>query len=519
MIRDVFEELEAICNRQGTALEEALLQDAADHLRASLQIRQPAHFLEDAGEAAAEISVVVHISLEDEVATLTKTPQGDWRLDSEPGPLADLLKSIDVRDEWSSDEILDAVVGSGVSVETDLRLDKSTWRAAIEASSGHSSWIGYSESSFAEWLQSRTWRQVAKELFSRPASLVLLFKWEGPAVDLGERLVVQKVHNDANSVLPADVRWPQEAEPEIVRAAHMRPTEELRDWIRLLLRVAAICGSELFVLANRASGEAESQALPVHWEIDTSQEVDPNGVAGILALVRWTSMEPTAVRLAIGWRVAAERIANPLDGPSEESVLSTAEIAYQSAIDATVRDALSRQLELERSFREIDASISSGRESMSKAVDATVTRALAGVVATGIAAVTADDFRGWLVVAAAGLVAAYLLFEGTVGLATHRRDIQSRLDSFEILVRQRGNRLAGPLVEQIETWKTRTDRRVRLSRIGLLVAAVVVLAGGIAGGIATVERPESQRNVNEVDRSNEHSPTQIRNQGIRPAKR
>lgn len=509
MIREGFEGLEAICVGQGTQLEASLRQDAATHLRVSFRIFRLERFLGDVHDAPTAINVAVNTSIEGEVATLTRTPQGKWRLDSPAGPLANLLPSIDVRDEWNSEELLDAVIETEISAEAELRLDKSPWRAAIEASSGYSSWIGYSASSFAEWLRSRTWRQVAKELFSRPAGVVLLFRWDGPAVDLGERLMVGNCEStlEANAAVPADVEWPQDVEAEVLRAAHVRPTGEVRDWVRSLLRVAAICASELFVLAYRAGSGNESRVLPVQWEIDTSREVDAKGVAGVLALVRWTSLEPTAIRLAIAWRVASERITDPLDGPSEVSMLNTAEIAYQSAIDTSVRDALAHQLELERSFREIDASISSGWESMTKAVDTTATRALAGVVATGIAAVTADDFSGGLIVAAAGLVAAYLLFEGTVGLATHKRDIKSRLDGYDILVRQRGTRFKDPLAGQIELWRARTDNRVRLSRVGLVVAALIVLVGGIVVAIGTDPHNESQKNVNQLDRPSDATPT------------
>jgi hypothetical protein len=94
----------------------------------------------------------------------------------------------------------------------------------------------------------------------------------------------------------------------------------------------------------------------------------------------------------------------------------------------------------------------SAREAMTQGFESSLTRALAAVVAIGIAGVTADNFSGPLLIASAGLITAYLVFQATFGLAAHKRDLLSRLGTFELLVRGRGNRLSESLAIEIHTW-------------------------------------------------------------------
>ncbi len=176
---------------------------------------------------------------------------------------------------------------------------------------------------------------------------------------------------------------------------------------------------------------------------------------------------------------------SPLNGPPPEALLPVAEIAYQTSIDSAVREALSRQADLERTFREIDSAVVSAGESMTQTIDHTLTRALGGVVGIGIAAAAADVFRGWWIGAATTLLVLYVLAQATLGLATHRRDIQSRLRGFESVVSQRGARLADPLTKQIELWRGRTNDRVRFVRVLLLFMALVLLVAGIVAAAQT----------------------------------
>ncbi|MDQ3878300.1 MAG: hypothetical protein M3290_08140 [Actinomycetota bacterium] len=354
---------------------------------------------------------------------------------------------------------------------------------------------------------------MAKELFARERSLILIYKWKGSAVSLGERLVVcgSKDVSPAELVPAAELRWPHEVEPELLRAAHLLPTTDSYEWSRSLLRVAAICATQLFESAARTRSIDES-VLPPHWEVPDSRAVESAGVEGILALIRWTSREPTAVRLAIAWRVAADRIVDPLNGPSAASLVSVAEIAYESAIDTGVRDALSRQAELEKNFREIDSSIASSRESMTGAVEGTVTRALAAVVAVGIAAVTSDDFRGWPLVAAAVLIAVYLALQATLVLASNKRDIKARLKTFDLLISGRSGRLGDDLSREIQRWEKRLDHRVRFSRAALIILAMLVFVAGAVAAKTSAKKGGHNRD----SKSQSHKPHTGRATGSPP---
>ncbi len=508
MIRQAFDALEAVVLEQGPSLGGVIRQDSADLLRVDLPVADSARFLDSARALEANIGVELEFSFDDEVATFVKTPQGDWRLDAEPSIRVELLGEDEDQHAWPASRVLQVSRKREMRAQAVIRLDKTMWRQKIEESTGRSCWIGYSEDSFGSWLEDRSWKQIAKELFARPAGIVMIHRWPGPPITLGPRLVVQGSDLKDGRPPPDDVSWPQSVESEYVRAAHLMPSEEgtSRDWMLLLLRTGARCAAELFVLANGAAATKESVGIPVLWDINDDQSVTPEGVEGVLALARWTSEEPVATRLAIAWRVAGERVTDPLSGPSASSLVTAADIAYGSATDAGVREALARQAELERSFREIDSAVTTAKEAMSSVIDTTVTRALAVVIGVGLTAVAADNFRGWLIGAVSTLVALYVLIQATVGLAMHKRDIQSRLDGFDVLVSHRGSRLAISVTQQIQRWREQAERRVRLSRVLLLVLSLVLFTGGMTAGVFTASSARSDNERAEGESSSRPDP-------------
>lgn len=501
MIRQVFETLEALAEEQGFSLGDVLQEDTADHLRINFRLADPGKFFDSVQALGNTLEVELKFSLDSEGATFIRTPQGEWSLEAAPKVFGELVGEGEDRHAWRADEVLEAFRQRQIAVEAVLRLDKTAWRTEIEESTGRSCWIGYSEDSFGAWLQSRSWRRIAKELFARPAGVVIIHRWPGAAVELGSRLVIQGPDLQDRGSPPDDVPWPQVVDGAFARAAHLRVSDVSDEWMLLLLRTAALCAAELFVLANQASATRQSGGMPVLWDINDEQPVTRDGVEGILSLVRWTSEEPTNIRLAIAWRIAGNRITNPLNGPSAPGLVTVADIAYGSAIDTGVREALARQAELERSFREIDSTVASARESMTQVIDATVIRALAAVIATGIAAATADDFRGWLIAATTTLIALYVLAQATVGLATHKRDIEARLDGFDVLVRERGPRLAESLTDQIRDWRKGTQSRVRRARFFLVSCGVVLFVGGMIATSGSLPSEHEERSTTQEDHS------------------
>lgn len=505
MIREAFESLENLCYEQGTPLPDALQDDGATRLTVALTIRHAERFLSGVEAFPAEVGASLSCTSSSGVVQLTRTPQGQWRIDD--GDIKSVAPSIpgaDVRDAWSSDELAGADV-DGVW-EARLTVHKEPWRAAVKAATGCSSWIGYSEASFETWLRDRGWRQVAYELFSSPKASVVLHTWRGLPITLGTRLRVGgwELGEDPTAEV-ADVAWPQEIDKAFLCAAHIEPVDgpPHRNWMQELLRVAGASAAEVLMLANGSLAARGSGALSIQWNVDHADPAEIRDVEAVLALCRWTSEEPTLTRLAVAWRVASERIENPFRGPRAEPLVHAAEIAYQTAIDQGVREALSKQVALEESFREMDTALAASRSALTDSVDSAVTRAMAGALAIGIASVTAENFEGWLVTGAAWLLASYLLYQGTVGLAMHRRDVELRLDGLEELVVHRGTRMAASMPTRIRAWKGDLNNRVRCLRIWLVVASVIVGAVGVAGGLATSHSGSGSRrkDVNSVSPS------------------
>lgn len=495
MIDDAFGLLEKIAHDQGASLDAALETDSAQHLRAVVRVSQLPLFLQAAADTAEEVSVLLRISTADESGSLIRTPQGRWRLDSGDGKVAPMFPGYESRDEWSSDDVREALHSRGLDMVAELDVDKSPWREAVESRSGRSSWIGYSEASFRAWLETRSSLQVAQELFRLTAGAVVIYRWNDDVQHFGERLLI--VPLKAISRLgppPDDVVWPHEAPIEVVRAAQIEPpSDDVGPYGSLLLRVAAVSAARIIELASTSDGRGDAGDLAIRWQVVDEGGVELDDVEGGLALIRWVATEPTTLRLAIACRVAAQRLPDPLHGPPSDALISVANIAYESAIDDSVREALLQQAELERSFREMDSSLASAREAMTQGFESSLTRALAAVVAIGIAAVTADNFSGPLLIASAGLITAYLVIQATFGLAAHKRDLLSRLGTFELLVRGRGNRLSESLAIEIHTWKKQVGKRVRWLRFILVLVVIAIVVGGIAGASFIEARKDSDR--------------------------
>ncbi len=485
---DAFEALERICRTQGIPLEDAIRTDSAQTLSAALGVSNLEGLVRELDVAPIpELTVEVHLVSGTETAAFTRTVTGAWRLNAD-ADVAIALPDADIRDTWASAELLSVTNTMPVAVE--LRLDKLPLVERQESLFGCSCWVGYSEETFTAWLRSRGWRQIGRSLFERPPGLVLLFKWDHEAVHIGDILTVASF--EGVTVDPVETRWPEPAEQWVVATALLTVPPVLdRPWARPLAGTAGAAAASLLRDASRR-GMALTDALPLAWEIKDTYEVDPERVSATIALTRWVAEDPTPTRLAISTRVAAERLPDPFAGPPPPPLIEAAEIAHRVVVDRTVREALARQSDLEEAFREMDSKVADTRAGLMSAIETVVTRALAAVLATTVAAITSSEITDALIVTAAGLIVLYVLYVAIFGMSTHKDDLIARVDGFEELVRQRRLGLGEGLRAELAEWRRGVEKRVRGSRVALSIVALAVAVAAVVGVTTTRPGAESE---------------------------
>ncbi len=429
---------------------------------------------------------------EDETTVLQSVGIDDWRLEGEPDLVSPQLAREEARSRWSTQELERVTTTPLDSARCSVDLAKERWSKPVRDATGRRVWIGVRGDAFVNWMTRQTWTGAARGLFDLPGALVLLADWVGPGVTAGSRLTLGDLSVRADGA-PSDSGWPEAADAWIVRAAEVdliadsTAAATSRTAIEQALAGMAVAAAASLI-AEETEGEAQkpSRVGATTWAVP-SVSVAPSTNVPIIALARWVTRDPNATRLAVARQIAAERIDDPFTVADAQPMVSAAEIAYQSAVSSHVQTALRTQLELERSFHEVDGRVSDARDALRGAVDQSVVRALTAGLGISVAALTVSEVRGWPTVCAAAAVAAYVLFTAWWILSTMRIDLTTRFDALHDVIKLRQLGLGTDVAKQVTCWKNGLQTRTRWAQIVLTVFAVAILGGGVVLG-ATLSR-------------------------------
>lgn len=429
-------------------------------------------------------TVALTFSEDDRSVVLRSVGIDDWRVEGPLEVFSAELAAGEPRGRWSTDALVAAAPTEPEDATYDLALDKVPWSTPIAAETGRSVWVGLGPSTFLDWIHRSTWMGAVKQLFAAQGALVLFHDWRGSPVTLGERLIVGDFNARAEAP-PPDERWPEPADPWLVRAIDIDP-EPLPegDLQTELAGLPAAASAWLLAEEHRDGLMRPSRAGATSWTVPSTPTTTLKKATAVVALARWVAKDPNATRLAVARQVAAERLPEPLNGGPSTPTLSAAEIAYQSAVSAHVQAALRTQLELERSYQELDSKLSDVRDALGGAVDQSIVRALTASLGITVAALTVSEARGWPTVAAAAAVAAYVLFTAWWTLRTMRSDIASRFEGLQAVIEQRQLGLGTDVAKSIAHWKDGVRTRARRAQVTLTVIAVGIVIGGLALGMA-----------------------------------
>jgi hypothetical protein len=435
--------------------------------------------------------VLVHEG-DDEDLRLQSMKTDEWTSDGALDLFYPELSSGERPDRWVTADFTEHPPSVGFRARAAIRFEKAQWRDPLSEETGRAVWIGISQAAFVAWLREGSWTGPLSRLFGKPGALVLLGDWTGDAVKLGDRLSIGSLETSAGIPPPASP-WPEQVPPEMrcmldVRVDQLAGSSDLTVALAGLLGAAAawLLGEERDSTWSRPSRRSSTS-----WSIGTDPSQSMTTADAIVELARWVQNESNITRLAIAREIAARRIPTLADAKAREPVLDAADIAYYTAIDDSVQRALQTQLELERSFQDLDGKLADLRATLRQAVDQTMIRALTASLGIAVATLTVARARGWPTVLAAEAVAAYVLFTAWWSLTTMHIDLTSRLDALRDLVRDRAVGLGISLGSKIDGWKRALKRRVIFAQVVLtFIAAVVGIGGAVLGGtIARDERP------------------------------
>lgn len=368
----------------------------------------------------------------------------------------------------------------------EIVLDKSPWSASISAETGRTVWVGSTQQGFERWLTERPPDSTLGVILAEHAALVLLADWPGAAVELGPNLSFGNLDHRA-AALPTEAPWPEESEPWQRRSV-LIDIENAPGELRPRL-ARAVGWSAALLIAEEHEGDQlrPDRNSTTTWNLPGT---GPDGVPAVVSLARWVSQELSITRLQIARTIAAVRLVDPFAG-HDQSVLEAADIAYRQTVDSLVQAALLTQLELERSFRSMDAEFTTVRAHLVETLDQTLLRGAAGLVAIGAAAAASKQKSPSFILFGSLLVAAYVLFTATVQLAMAKRDLKDRLDAFQGLISSRGQELASDSLDAFSTWREHLRIRLLWMRWSMTAVAVVVAAGGLLVARNLDDRPMS----------------------------
>lgn len=450
-------------------------------------------------------TVALTFAFEDESAILHSVGPDAWRLDGNAEVFSPELARTEQRGRWSTHELERFAPPLLDGATCDLGLAKERWSRPLADASGRSVWVGVSMAAFVGWMSRSTWEGAARALFARQGAMVLLNDWPHAPVTAGERLTLGALDAQGDPA-PDDRQWPEPVDPWTVRAIEVEVDAEAKKFPEGDLKrgVAGMASAAAaWLLAEERDGRElrPSRAGATRWSIPADPRAGHTGIP-VVDLARWVTKDSNATRLAVARHVAAERIPDPLDDTVASPVVSVAEIAYQSAVSAHVQSALRTQLDLERSFQDVDGKVSDVRDGIRNAVDQAVVRALTASLAIAVASLTVSTVRGWPTVLAAAAIAAYLLFTAWWILRTMETDMASRFDALQDIIEQRQLGLGSEVGATIGIWKNGLRGRLRRVQFGLTAFALAITIGGALLG-AILHRSTSPASTNPMSPASE----------------
>lgn len=419
-----------------------------------------------------------------EQLTLRSDQVDEWTLGGALNVFYGQLADREAPDRWQTADLASQSPDVQFGATATMILNKEKRVVVLSEQTGRSIWLGLSTSAFVDWIRRTTWTGPLNRLFAKPGATVLLSDWAGEPAVLGPRMTVGGLDTPSDPP-PVDSSWPEAVPPEMLRVLDVdfdaaRPPE-------LRTTLAGLVGASSAWLLSEERGLEQSRPSrrsATRWEIGKDPSRHMADATAIVELARWVARDPNLTRLEIARQIAATRILDASKAQDAAPLLEAADISYQTAIDDTVQKALQSQLELERSFQDLDSKLGDLRDTLRRSVDSTIIRTLTASLGIVIAALTVADARGWPTVLASAAVAAYVLFAAWWSLRTMRTDFTVRLEALGKLIQARAVGLGDDLGTKIDKWKTALKNRVIAAQVALTVVAVIVAAGGAALGLS-----------------------------------
>lgn len=477
-------------------------QDGFDVLGYSWDLKDARRAVEQAtGLVESGGEVTLRLPVDGGVVVLTSDRPDIW-LPEDDGPEAVLphLAESPTRLSWTTADLLagDSAAGFGAVTggTAEVGLSKERWQSPIEEQTGRSVWIGLSVNDLAGWLQTAIPEQIAQKLFGAPGALVLLANWSEDVFETADLAIGDLDHVPSAGVDDDDVL--------VARLEGRSEHDRLPDWRLIgadlsaapaalaepLRQAAGLTAARLLAEVQDADEVRPSATQPTRWKLAATPGEADGEFTALIGLVRWVGEDLSEARLQVARELAAERIKDPAHQQDERSVLEAAKLAYRLHVRQDVLQSLERQQTLEDAFRDLDDRAAEMRAKLGDALDDALTKGMAGALTIAIASLASAKVRDWPATIA-GVVLACYLFIAAANVALLRRDSVKRLNEAAKLAKGRLEGLGDSLVRPVEQWKRALERRARFAFWVLFVAAIAVLAGGIAQNSEITSRDDT----------------------------
>lgn len=478
---EVFDAIERFVRDLGTDHASALVEDSTALCRYVVnteRVEEAILRLDVLTGVGASTTLSLDVSGSSVVFTSTPTTSGIWKLS---GDVADIGWTDDLdTEDIDSAMLLDhwRTISVVASASIEVLLEKERWAAPITSDFGGVVWVGPRLEGFVAWIADRPAESTLGVLFHDGPALVLLHDWAGATTGLGSSLTLASL-TFRSTGSASEPPWPGTSSAWQRRALSVEI-----DACPVPLRaglIRAVGWSAALLLAEESSSDEArpDRNATTRWRPPATPAGMPAVLPSVVALARWVSAEPSATRLAVARSVAGSRLPDPFATDGASAIVEAADIAYRHTVDSSVLTALSAQLELEQSFRSIDAEFTTVRSRLVEALDQTLLRAVAGLVAIAAAAAASDLKSAGFVRFGSLLVAGYIMFVAMIQFAMAGRDIYERLDAFEEVVMGRSGELAERVLDVLTRWRSQLRRRVRWMRWSLVAVSIVVGTGGL----------------------------------------
>jgi hypothetical protein len=388
---------------------------------------------------------------------------------------------------WTTDDLRRALEGAERGKAT-LAFSKEPWRTALRTSTGRKGvWVGPSAEAFGDWVARNPDTAITEVLGAEGGALVAVDDATAD-FDPAQRLVLVSPTADPQAVGDRSLlverleKAGRTDELPLWRAVDVDVPQDAPAKVAHAVGIAAAWAAARVIAGPPENGVLRpSLAAATEWTKGQRDAADAEPSAAIVGLARWLLPSFDETGLEVARAIASEKLPNPFTAHPAEPVVHAARIAYQVAIRNDVREALSQQNELEKSYLEADAEMTKLRESIASSVDQVVIRALTGALAVAIAALTAKQVRGWPVFIAGCVLALYLLVSAVYTMWPVRRAAYARLDSLGDIASGRKD-LAATGIKQIgsevENWRRQLERYVIVAFIVLVLLAAAAAVGG-----------------------------------------